>query len=77
MASARIVEAVDVLKEGCVDLSSGVPGVAPDEFSLHRLEECFDCSVDAPIFVKRRQSRRAAHKDVGRFRGRCSVSGIV
>jgi hypothetical protein len=45
MASARIVEAVDVLKEGCVDLSSGVPGVAPDEFSLHRLEECFDCSV--------------------------------
>ena len=45
MASPRIVKAVDVLKEGGVDLPSGVPCVAPNEFSLHRLEECFYFSV--------------------------------
>jgi len=38
MASAQIVEAVDVLKERALDLSSGVPGLAPDQFSL----ECFE-----------------------------------
>jgi hypothetical protein len=64
MASARIVEAVDVLEEGCVDLPSGVPGVAPDEFGLHRLEECFDCGVEAPIFVNLLLAGFVAHRDV-------------
>ena len=45
MASPRIVKALDILKEGGVDLPSGVSCVAPNEFSLHRLEECFNCSV--------------------------------
>ena len=41
MASAWIVKAVDVLKERRVHLASGVPSVAPYQFSLHRLEEGF------------------------------------
>jgi len=34
MASTQIVEAADVLKESALDLPSGVPRMAPDQFSL-------------------------------------------
>ena len=57
MASPRIVKAVDVLKEGRVDLPSGMPAVTPDEFGLHRLEECFDRSVVIAITL-------ATHRDL-------------
>jgi hypothetical protein len=56
MASPRIVKAVDVLKEGRVDLPSGVPGVAPYEFGLHRLEKRFDYGVVMTISL-------ATHRD--------------
>ena len=56
MASPQIVKALDILKEGGVDLPSGVSCVAPNEFSLHRLEECFNCSVVKAIAL-------ATHRD--------------
>ena len=34
MFPARIVEAVDVFEEGDLDLATGLPVAAPDEFSL-------------------------------------------
>jgi hypothetical protein len=64
MTSAWIAKAVDVLEESRVDLPSGLPGVVPDEFGLHRLEECFDCGVEAPIFVNLLLAGFVAHRDV-------------
>ena len=61
MASAWIVEAGDVLKEGGVDLPSGVPGVAPYEFGLHRLEKRFDYGVVITISL-------ATHRDFNALR---------
>ena len=49
MFSARVVEAVDVFEEGDFDLAAGLPGAAPDEFRLQRLEEAFDGGVVVAI----------------------------
>ena len=57
MASARIVEAVDVLKERDLDLSSGLPRLAPDQFSLQRFEESLDHRIVVAVAF-------AAHRDL-------------
>ena len=77
MPTARIVESLDVLANSATGLGAGRVGRAPDQLGLERLDYGLVCGVDAPIFVKLCRSRRAAHKDTGKFLGRCNVSGIV
>jgi hypothetical protein len=50
--SARIVEAVDVLKDRGFGLAAGFPRPAPDQFGLDGFEERVDNGIDAPMFVK-------------------------
>ena len=45
MSAARIVEAVDVLKDGYLSLPSRLPRMLPDQFNLDGFEEGFDDSV--------------------------------
>lgn len=45
MPTARVVEAVDVLKEGNFDLPAGLPVSAPNYFWLERFEEVLNCGV--------------------------------
>ncbi len=42
MASAQIVEAVDVFEDEHLGMPTGAPCVSPDQFSLERLEARFD-----------------------------------
>ena len=49
MASARIVEAVDVLEDGRFCLPSRVPGPSPDQLCLDRFEEGLHCRVVVAI----------------------------
>ena len=49
MFPARIVEAVDVFEEGDLDLATGLPVAAPDEFSLQGFEEAFDGGIVVAI----------------------------
>ena len=62
MFSAWVVEAVDVFRcpamvclqtmrgeEGDFDLAAGLPGSAPDQFCLQRLEEAFDRGIVVTI----------------------------
>ena len=52
MPAARVIEAVDVLKDGGFGLATGFPRPAPEQLGLDGLEERSDNSVDAPMFVK-------------------------
>ena len=52
MPAARIIEAVDVLKDAGFGLAAGFPGPAPDQFGLDGFEERLDNGIDAPMFVK-------------------------
>ena len=52
MPSARVIEAVDVLKDRGFCLAAGFPIPAPDQFCLDGLEERLDNGIDAPMFVK-------------------------
>jgi hypothetical protein len=52
MPTARVIEAVDVLEDGCLSLSAGFPGAAPDQLGLDGFEEGLDGGVEAPMFVK-------------------------
>ena len=45
MLASRVVEVVDVFEEGDLDLATGLPVAAPDEFGLQRLEEAFDGGI--------------------------------
>lgn len=45
MPTARVIEAVDVLEDGRLSLSAGLPGAPPDQLGLDGLEEGFDCGV--------------------------------
>ena len=49
MPAARIIEAVDVLKDGGFCLAAGFPSPAPDQLGLDGLEERLDNGVDAPM----------------------------
>jgi hypothetical protein len=52
MPSARVIEAVDVLKDGGFGLATGFPRPAPDQLGLDGFEERLDNGIDAPMFVK-------------------------
>jgi hypothetical protein len=52
MPAARVIEAVDVLKDAGFGLATGFPCPAPDQLGLDGLEERLDNGVDAPMFVK-------------------------
>ena len=45
MTAARVVEAVDVFKDGHLRLSSCLPCIAPDQFRFDGFEECLDGCV--------------------------------
>ena len=45
MPAARVIEAVDVLKDGGFCLATGFPRPAPDQLRLNRLEERLDSGV--------------------------------
>ena len=45
MPTARILEAVDVLKDGGFRLAAGFPRPAPDQLRLNGLEERLDSGV--------------------------------
>ena len=52
MPAARIIEAVDVLKDAGFGLAASFPIPAPDQFGLDGFEERLDNGIDAPMFVK-------------------------
>ena len=52
MPAARIIEAVDVLKDGGFCFATGFPRAAPNQLGLDSFEERLDNGVDAPMFVK-------------------------
>jgi hypothetical protein len=54
MPSARIIKAVDVLKERDLHLPPGPPLLTPDQLSLHGLEEGFDHCVRWLRFLRKR-----------------------
>ena len=45
MATARIVEAVDVFEDGDFGITTRSPGPLPQQLGLDRLEECLDRRV--------------------------------
>ena len=45
MTAARVVEAVDVFKDGHLRLPAGFPCIAPDQFRFDGFEECLDGCV--------------------------------
>jgi hypothetical protein len=45
VATARIVETIDVFEGGHLSLAPCLPSVPPDQFGLDRFEEGFDCRV--------------------------------
>jgi hypothetical protein len=45
MPAARVIEAVDLLKNGVFGLAAGFPCPAPDQFGLNGLEERLDNGV--------------------------------
>lgn len=49
MPTARVIEAVDVLKDGGLGLSMRFPCAPPNQLGLDRLEEGFDCGVIVAI----------------------------
>ena len=51
MTTTWIIEAVDVFEGGHLSLSAGVPRVSPDQLSLNRFEECFNCAIIIAIAV--------------------------
>lgn len=73
MSASRIVEAIDVFKDGDLSVATCSPGPFPEHLSLDRLEEGFDRRIDAPMFVKRQESGSVRCRELGIFRGRCIV----
>ena len=48
----RVVEAVDILESGGLNLGTGFPVAPPDQFGLDGLEESLDGGIEAPMFVR-------------------------
>lgn len=49
MQTARVIEAIDVLKDGGFGLPMHFPRAPADQFNLDGLEKCFDCGVIVAI----------------------------
>ena len=76
MPAARVIEAVDVLKDGGFGLAAGFPNRAPDQLRLDDLAERLDNGVDAPMFVKQESELILLCRVRCRLRARCSpISG--
>lgn len=71
--STRIVETVDVFEDGHLSIATCAPGSLPQQFRLDGLEEGFNGSVDAPMFVKRQERSPVRSKGHGISRVRCSA----
>ena len=52
MPAARVIEAVDVLKDARLGLAAGFQNPALEQLGLDGLKERLDNGVDAPMFVK-------------------------
>ena len=72
MPAARIIEAVDVLKDGGFCLAAGFPIPAPDQLGLDGLEERLDNGVDAPLSVKQEFELILLRRVRCRLRARCT-----
>ena len=72
MPAARVIEAVDVLKDAGFGLATGFPRPVPEQLGLDGLEERFDNSVDAPMFVKREFELILLRRVRCRLRARCT-----
>ena len=72
MPAARVIEAIDVLKDGGFGLATGLPIPAPDQFCLDGLEERLDHGVDAPMFVKQKFELILLRRVRCRLRARCT-----
>ena len=56
MPTARVIEAVDVLEDGGLDLAARFPRPAPDQLGLYGLEECLNgCVAIAVAFAAHRR----------------------
>ena len=75
MASARIVEAIDVFEDGDFGIAALLPALLPQQLCLDHLEERRDRRVEAPIFVKQLLGEISARRVGDRFHGRCSALG--
>jgi hypothetical protein len=51
VSAARVIEAVDVFKNGDFNGPASLPGMSPDQFRFDGFEEGFHRRVEAPIFV--------------------------
>jgi len=72
MPAARVIEAVDVLKDAGFGLATGFPRLAPEQLGLVGLEERLDNGVDVPMFVKREFELILLHRVRCRLRARCT-----
>jgi hypothetical protein len=63
VSAARVVEAVDVFKDGDLYHSACLLGMPPDQFRFDGFEEGFHGSIEAPIFVNTGFSIFLACKD--------------
>jgi hypothetical protein len=72
MPAARVIEAIDVLKDGGFGLATGLPIPAPDQFGLEGLEKRLDHGVDAPMFVKQKFELILLRRVRFRLRARCT-----
>ncbi len=71
MPSARVIEAVDVLKDGGFGLAAGLPCPAPDQFGLDGFEERLDNGIDKTVKVCDQHSFVKSH--LARCRGNLMV----
>jgi len=67
MPPARVIEAVDLLKDGGFALATGFPRPAPDQRGLDGLEECLDKGVHRTVKARNRQAPIKSH--LARCRG--------
>ena len=72
MPAARVIEAVDVLKDAGFGLAAGFPRPAPNQLGLDGLEEGLDSGVDAPMFVKQEFELILLRRVRCRLGARCS-----
>ena len=76
MPAARVIEAVDVLKDGGFGLAASFPNPAPEQLHLDNISERLDNGVDAPMFVKQEFELILLRRVRRRLRSRCSpISG--
>lgn len=62
---------MDVFKESDLNVATGLPIAAPDEFGLDGFEEGFDGGIEVPLFVERAVRAIFACSARWKFRGRC------